>query len=69
MHNQLARHQYRLWPRLGQLPVLVEPEVLPSLPVLDRFGPVQTVPPRAGLRQLLRSSMNPKPVEQQPYRS
>jgi hypothetical protein len=71
MQNQLVRHQYRLWPRLLQLPVLVEPELPPSMAVqvLDRFGPEQAVLPLAGQRQLLRSSMKPRPVAQPLYRS
>jgi hypothetical protein len=71
MQNQVARHQYRLWPRLLQLPVLVEPKLPPSMAVqvLDCLGPEQAVLPLAGQRQLLRSWMKPRPVEQPLYRS
>jgi hypothetical protein len=54
MQIQVYRHPYRSWAGPRQLLVL------------DRFG---AVPPLAGLRQLLQSSMKRKPVEQPLYRS
>ena len=61
-----------------QLPVQVEPELPPSLPVLERFGPVQVESPLAGQRlhhpswvllEPMSRSIQLKSVEQQPCRS
>ena len=47
---QVYRHLYRSLAGKRQLPVQVEPELPPSLPVLERFGPVQVESPLAGQR-------------------
>ena len=52
MQIQVYRLLYRSRAGPRQLPVLVEPEVSPSLAVLAmlHFAPVQAVPPLAGQR-------------------
>ena len=77
---QVYRHLYRSWAGQRQLPVQVEPELPPSLPVpvLERFGPVQVESPLAGQRlhhpswvllEPMSRSIQLKSVEQQPCRS